>query len=267
MPDTIKVPGIGPLEKKYAYIGIAGVAGFVGYAYWRNRQSAPVEDTGEGVDTTALDDANAAASDWGYAYGDSGDGGYAYGGGSPIYQSPINGNYPTPTGGAPSSDPQWAQEAVEWLENVGVERQAASHAISTFLADLCLTGSEADYVRQAKAGLGDPPQTHHNIQICTTTPPPSTGTNAALSAPQGLHVTSTSKTSVNLAWFADAENPPYIRVYRRGVSTNIKQIPGNSTTVTITGLKANTKYYFHLRASDGTKYGPSSNEVSGTTKK
>lgn len=269
MADTVKIPGIGPLDKKYAYVGGAAVAGFVGYAYWRNRQASAAAATTAtdttATDTTALDAANAAASDPSYAYG-TGDGGYAYGGGYPIYQSPINGNYPTPTGGAPSTDPQWTQEAINWLANIGVDSQAASHAIALFMSDMCMTSQEADYVRQAKAGLGDPPQTHHNIQICSTNNPPPTGGGGPIPAPANFHVTGTSKTGVTLSWSAvPGKNVVYLL---HGDGGGISHSIGTfKTSFTYGQLKPGTKYNFHVQAvSDGVN-GAASPTVSATTKK
>lgn len=266
MADTVKIPGIGPLDKKYAYIGGAAVAGFVGYAYWRNRQAksaaaAPTDTTA--TDTTALDAANAAANDPNFAYG-TGAGGYAYGGGSPVYQSPINGWPTTPTGGAPTSDPEWAQAAIEWLANVGVDTQAASHAVSTYLANLCLTPSEADYVRQALAGLGSPPQTHHNVQICSSTPPPPTGGGTA-AAPTHLHVVSTDKSGVTVAWTGvTGTNPVYLlHVDGGGISHSVGTF---KTSYRISGLRKNTHYNFNVRSVVNSVTSPASASVSATTK-
>lgn len=268
MADTVKIPGVGPLDKKYAYVGAVGIAGFVGFAYWRNRKASAAAATTAtdttATDTTALDAANTAANDPSYAYA-TGDGGYAYGGGYPIYQSPINGNYPTPTGGAPSTDPQWTQEAINWLANIGVDSQAASHAIALFMSDMCMTSQEADYVRQAKAGLGDPPQTHHNIQICPTSPPGGGGGTGAGVAPTGLHVVSTDKSGVTLAWSSvTGSNPVYlVHVDGGGISHSAGTF---KTSYRISGLKKGTHYNFNVRAVVNSVTSPASASVSATTK-
>lgn len=260
MADTIKIPGIGPLEKKYAIIGAAGVAGFVGYAYWRNRQAAADDTTvTDTTDTSGLDTATDAASDP-YVYG-SGDGGYS--GGSPVYQSPIN-SFPTPPSGTtPTSDPEWYQNASNWLINAGVDSQAAGHALSLFLADLCMTQAEADYVRQAKGALGDPPQTHHNIQICTvTTPPPTTGGTAT--PPTGFHVQSTDKSGVSLAWTPVTGATRYI-IHIGGGSLNHSIITGSSS-YRFGALKKSTTYTFNIKSVVGGVESAASGNVSGKTK-
>lgn len=265
MPDQIKIPGIGPLDKKYAIIGAAGIAGFVGFAYWRNKQAAAVDTTAtDTTDTSALDSANAAANDYGFAYGDvGGGGGYAYGG-APIYQSPINGNYPTPTGGAPSTDPEWTQEAISWLGQIGTDTQAASHAIALYMNDQCMTAAEADLVRQAKAGLGDPPQTHHTIQICppSTTPPPTGGGG---NAPAGLHVVSTDKSGVTVAWSpVTGTNPVYLlHIDGGGISHSVGTF---KTSYRIGNLKKSTTYNLNVRAVVGSVTSAASSNVSAKTK-
>lgn len=262
MPDTVKIPGVGPVNKKYAMIGAAAAAGFVGYAYWRNRQAAAATpaDTTDTTDTSALDNANLAADDSSYAYSDGS--GYAYGG-APIYQSPISGYPTTPTGNAPTSDPEWAQAAVEWLGNVGVDTQAASHAVSTYLANLCLTGQEADYVRQALAGLGDPPQTHHTIQICSTGGDGGSSTNPPMLP--GLHVISTDKSGVTLGWTAVPSADNYhLHVEGNGISHGYTV---NGTSARIGSLAANKKYYFSGYVVVSGKKGPTTPLISGTTTK
>ncbi len=44
---TVKVPGIGQVEKKYVYIGGALVAGIVGYAYWSRARATASEDVAD----------------------------------------------------------------------------------------------------------------------------------------------------------------------------------------------------------------------------
>lgn len=269
MPDTIKVPGIGPLNKKYAYVGAAGIAGFVGYAYWRNRQAQATDTTATdttATDTTALDAANAAASDSSYAYDYSGysDGGYAYGGGAPIYSSPGGSNFPTPTGGAPTTDHDWNQAAYEALTDRGVESTAASHALSRYQADLCLTGTEADYVRQAIAAVGDTPQTHHNIQICpgdNNGQPPA----AVPTAPGGFHVTSTSTTKVCLAWTPMIGVLGY-HIKIKGPGFDHTVVTHNNGTYCVGNLHRKSTYSFYVSAYNSAGTGAPSATASAHTK-
>lgn len=252
MADTVKIPGIGPLDKKYAYIGAAGIAGFIGYAYWRNRQSLAT-DTTDTTDTTGLSDATDAANDPSLAYGDYSGyaddlGGYAYGG-APIYQSPTGGNYPSPTGGAPTTDAEWNQSAYEALTDRGVDSQAASHALSRYQADLCVTSTEADLVRQAIGAVGSPPQTHHNINICPTDPSGS-GSTTVPTAPGGFHVTSTATSKVCLAW---TEIPGVLgyHIKIKGPGFDHTVVTHNKGTYCVGNLHHKSTYQFGVAAYNG----------------
>jgi hypothetical protein len=264
MPDTIKIPGIGPTKSTYVYLGGAAIVGVVGYAYWRNRQSASAAATDpNATDTTALDSANAAAADPGTAdYSAYGDGsGDAYGG-APIYQSPWNGNVPSPTGQPPSTNQDWDQYAYELLTDRGVEGTAASAALGRYLAGLCLSDAQAEIIRQVPLS---PPQGTYHIQICAPAPGGGDGGGTKPGKVSGLHVTSHTKTTVGLQW-SPVSGATHYRVYRTGAANNIGD-SGSSTSFRVGGLRSNTTYTFHVRAWNGNVMGDASSSVKIKTSK
>lgn len=276
----VKVPGIGPVDKKWVYAGGALAAGIAGYAWWRYLRGG----SGGGGDVAEPGSEDYSAD--GGAYGEDVTGGGGYGGG-----------YGGGSGGGLSSsttDPdevitnnaQWAQRAIAALSDVGIETTVASLAIGLYLAGVELSTTQADIVRQALALVGDPPVGTHPIKVNTGTPPPNNNppdTNpppannddgalhgkkgADLAAPTGLRTwgNGPSKTTVPLEWNPVPGAVGY-RVYRSDLTYNV----GHSidTKITIQGLTPGKSYGWFVRAMgvDG-KYGPKSSTITLKTKK
>lgn len=259
MPDTVKIPGVGPVNKKYAYIGVAAVAGFVGFAYYRSRNSAATDTTAtdpNAVDTTSTDPTTYDPSYSGYSADAAG-----YMGSVPSYYPPYGSSSPISTG-APATDSAWTQATVNYLAEVGVDSQAASHALGLYMADLCMTNQEADYVRQGIAGMNQPPQSHHDIKICPTSPgDPGSGSPTK---PSNLHVTGTSKSSVSVAWTAGTGTKYYmLHIDGGGISHSVST---SRTDYTISGLKAKTTYHLTVAGITSTGTTGATSPVSATTK-
>lgn len=136
---TVKIPGIGPVEKKWVYIGGAFVVGIVGYAYW-NKSRADAAETEVSDYTTDPD----------YAM-DSGVDEYVNPGGS---QPPVEEDYIS----APTTNGEWAQKAIAVLVDTGYDPIAASLAIGRYIARQNLNQKQADMVRAASSQLGPPPE-------------------------------------------------------------------------------------------------------------
>lgn len=273
MADMIKVPGVGPVKKVYVIAGVGVLGGVLVYAYWK-RSTTPAVDVAPVADTSAYDtssdyteDSTAAGYNTVYpsAYSQSP---YGY----DIYGNPL----PAPTGagsgGVYTTNSDWATAAESALEDGGVTLSVSTLAISRVLGGLSVTADQRDLFLQAVGLLGQPPQgypTPIKLTDSGTGPPSGGGTTyppgGTLPGPQGLHVTSTTSTTIGLGWFAVPYAAKY-RVYRRGVANHIAET--TSTSAHIGSLQKGTTYYFHVRAvgHDG-QYGQSSGEIHATTKK
>ncbi len=263
MPQ-VNVPGIGPVDKKYVYAGVAVTAGIVGFAYWRARNAASEPTTSDYTSGEELATENAYASGSDYAY----DGGVSEYSGATGSQTPVNQDYNP----APSTNAEWAQRAVEALSAVGVETLAASAAIGRYIAGLTLTEAQADYIRQARALLGPLPSGDLAIKVAPTqtTPTPNDPTPTPDATPGKVTGLKTwgngpSKLTVPLTWTKVPGAHSY-RVYRKGVAYNVGTSLDNQTT--IGGLTKNTTYTFYVAAvSQSGKIGPKSAGLTVKTKK
>lgn len=275
----INIPAVGPVESKYVWIGGGLVVGIVAFAYYRTQLSpaATEEDAGYNVDESALAEEMQYASG---AYATD----YAYDGGSASYYPP--GFYTPPSTNAPQDrDPvtnnEWARDMLEVLEQVGVDSNAASLAISKYRLKECVTSTEGDIIRRGIGIVGDPPQGSFSILVCPgnpptnpppttppTTPPPVTKPppGVSLPAPTGLRKSGAAKTTITMAWNKVPGAAGY-RVYRAGVSYNIGASADEH--ITVGGLRPGTTYTFHVRAvgRDGTYSRNKSSSVKMSTAK
>lgn len=265
MAETVKIPGMGNVDKKWVYAGTAVVAGIVIYAYWSYSRRAAEEPTTSDYTGEAIDGTDYAGTDYAYD-GSVGEYTGATGSQPPVY---------TDTNPLPSTNAEWATQAVDKLTDIGYEAVTASAAIGKYLARLDLTEAQADIVRQAVALLGPPPTGDFPIKVAPVTPttptdPPTTPTGskgANLPAPTGLTTwgNGPSRLTVPLKW-NPVPGAAYYRVYRKGVAYNIGS--SEDTQITIGGLQPNTSYTFHVRAmGDDGKYGPASATKTVKTKK
>ena len=257
----IDVPGIGNVEKKYVYISAAGIAGFVGYMYWRNRQSQSTDTTA--TDTTAdTSAADSGASDTGATFDPSAYGySYDYSGSAPVYQAPINQTIPVTSGQQITTDAAWDSAAIAQASDMGADPAALSSALGRFLANLCVSNAQADLVRQAEAMLGRPPQSPNlEIKIC-----PSSGNGgSAPTAVSAFHVTQTDKSGISYGWNAVTGADYYhIHIEGNGISHGYNV---HATTTRIGSLKSKKKYYAKVHVVVGGKAGPDTPLISATTK-
>lgn len=148
---TVKIPGIGPVEKKWVYIGGAFVVGIVGYAYWNKSRADAAE--------TEVSDFTEGP---GYAM-DSGVDDYVNPGGS---QPPVEQDY----NAAPSNNIEWGQAAIEFLNDQGFEGGAI--AVGRYMTRQTLSSTQANMIRAVHGAIGPPPQGDFPITITPTTPTP-----------------------------------------------------------------------------------------------
>lgn len=217
---TVKIPGIGPVEKKWVYIGGAFVVGIVGYAYWNKSRA---------------DAAESEVSDYtegpGYAM-DSGVDEYVNPGGS---QAPVEEDYVT----APTTNPQWAQKAIAILVDTGYDPTEASLAVGRYMLRQDLSSKQANMIRAASAQLGPPPVGSYPITITPDTPPTTIG------AVTGFRVTNTERNKVRVQWDKTPNAIGYL-LYKSGQASATSH--ALDTDAFIYFLKPNTTYQFSIQA-------------------
>ena len=220
-----------PKEKRiYVYMGV-GAAVIVGYAWWRNGQTAPASSE------AAMD----AAYDDGYVtQATPGDSGFWSGGGGSGSSSADSdsGN----ASGLPlmRTNAEWAQYATEQLSAAGTDPTAVQSALGKYLDRQSLTTAEQDLVRRALAQAGPPPVGTYVVTPAIESPAPS-----QLAAPTGLKATKTTATTVDLSWNKVTGAGNY-RVYRNGVAQNVGA--SFDTTAQIGGLSPDTSHTFTVAA-------------------
>lgn len=179
MDGTVKVPGVGPVKKRWAAGGVAVLAVILGVAYYRHSRSAnaaAAAPDGQSADGTT--DPNAVDPDTGLTYAEEAAGisagdlagyGSAFGDtsgiigydaqGNPIYADQVG------YGPAPSftSNGAWAQAAEQYLvETTGANAGIVAAALGAYIDGQPLTSAQASVVQQAIAFFGQPPQAGSN---------------------------------------------------------------------------------------------------------
>lgn len=240
-----------PKEKRvYVYLGL-GAAVIVGYAWWRNGQTA-TDASEAAMDAAYSDDGYVTQATPGDFWGGSG-------GGSSSSSDSDSGN----TSGLPlmRTNAEWVQYATEQLSAAGTDPTAVQSALGKYLDRQGLTVKEQDYVRRALAAAGPPPVGTYVITPAIESPEPST-----LAAPTGLKVVKTTATTVDLSWNKVTGAGNY-RVYRNGVAQNVGA--SYDTTAQIGGLSPDTPYEFTVAAgqSGSETVGPRSAPVKARTAK
>jgi len=95
------------------------------------------------------------------------------------------------------------------------------------------------------------------------------GTTFLVNPPSTLTATVTSTSQIKLTWRDNATNETGFKIERKtgatGTYAQIATVGANVVTYTNSGLAANTKYYYRVRAYNATGNSPYSNEVYGTT--
>lgn len=185
----IKVPGVGPLDKKKVLIGGAIGAVLIAVVIIMRRRSAAAsapaapattaDTSGSAYTDPNLDPATGfdygtpqdqAALDSGGYYGGGGIGntlgnidpatGYIFGSAQDVaaLQQLYGTGAAPPPGPKPQSETQWVSNAANALNSdAGVGRAAAAEALTEWIAGQSVTAQQAQYVREALALVGDPP--------------------------------------------------------------------------------------------------------------
>lgn len=185
-PDpTVKVPAIGPVRRRWLFVGAAVIATVVGFAYWRRSQQ-PVQ----------------AVYDPALGTPDAGTGGYQ----NPAPVSPRSGPVEDEgSAGVISNDMEWGQFAIGQLTQSNWDPQFAAITIGKYLAGQPLTPEEQQVVQAAWALAGHPPSGIQIVAIpqaqpTTPTPTTPTPTTPTPTLPTRRYVMTKKFTSTNPPW-------------------------------------------------------------------
>lgn len=153
---TVDLPVAGPIKKQWLYVGLAGVAGVVGYAYWkRSQESSTVVEPGMEDYTGGLQTGGSGSTTPGLSW------------------QPIDDGSDDNDEHAPTTNAEWTQRAVSYLSQLNFDPQVVAIALGKYLSKLPLTPAEADIVRTATGAIGRPPV--GEFQIIMVPNPPAGG--------------------------------------------------------------------------------------------
>lgn len=235
---TVKLPGIGPVKKVYVYVGVGAVGVLAAYLMWRRQQDAAADvtpadaDLGEGLTTGA---------------------------GSDVYQGANAGGAATADpdiDAMPSSNVQWSQQVLDYFN--WLEPGFVSSTVGKYLARVPLSADEADFIRQAWAARGKPPEGPDNFTLSAGTNTP--GTTTMPSVPSGLNVGAVTTSSVALDW-ADSTDALSYQVFRGSSQVGTP----TSSAYTDAGLASGTSYTYTVKAVNGANISAASGAVTGKT--
>lgn len=236
---TVKLPGIGPVKKMYVYVGVGAVGVLAAYIMWRRQQAAAAAD---------VVPADASLGD-GLTTPDGGD----------VYQGAT-------AGGAPTADPnitpmpttnvEWTQQVLDYFN--WLEPGTVSSTVGKYLARVPLSSDEADFIRQAWAARGKPPEGPANFTL--TSDGNTTGSTTMPSVPAGLTVGTVTSSSVALDW-TDSSDAKSYQVFRGGAQVGTP----TSSAYTDTGLASGTSYSYTVKAVNGSNISAASSAVTAKT--
>lgn len=219
MAETVKVPAIGSVKKKWVLAGLGVSAGIVGWAWW-HKGTGSTEPAGEG---------DVTGGDLSYTP-DAYSGATGIPGGSTVTnidpESPF---------GAPGTNAEWSQRLVDLLEGVGFDRNFAASTIGKYLSGNPLTTNEALSIQTGLALLGNPPAGALPIVKSNPAvpPPPATGGTAKPSAPSTLNVKKVNNNTWQLSWSPVSGATNYeVRAVTGHTGDAVRTVSGTSYTAT-----------------------------------
>lgn len=140
--ETVELPAIGRVEKRWVWVGGALIVGIVGYAYWQRSRQRAADNT----DPLAIEPEQA-------------DTGGAYTNPRPV-NSTVDGTDPD----AITTNAQWTAKVTDRLSSLGIFDTAFIGAtLGKYLSRIPLTPDEQDLVRTAWAYVGKPPEGPDNF--------------------------------------------------------------------------------------------------------
>lgn len=246
MEGTITIPGAGPVKKQYVYLGAAGVAGFLAFAYYRRSQSAGTPPSWGDVDPGSM----------------APDGDYVNPGG--------NSNIPPQdnTGQNIKTNAQWSQAATTLLGNIGYDPKTVASALGVFFQREGLEPAQMDAVKTAVGQLGPPPENGPwPIKAKEVSNPPPSDPNVPPGPIMGLRASGNRSSALALDWDTVPGAQGY-RVEMLGVGGRFagRQHMAWGPTWTWDGLPfPNTNYAFTVAAVRNGVVGPVAHISSYTT--
>lgn len=254
---------VGPLPAG-VWIGLFGAA----WWYLQKRQKGGASNTvGSNQQTDPAGNVGPIDPATGYVYGTPEDSAAAASNGAST--GTVTGTGGSTTGGAYPDNQTWATAAINYLVGIGIDPTAANSAITQFLASQALTTQQQADVNSAIQRLGAPPSPPQpGTAPSPIVTPPSPGTVYASNPPSGLVVTSKAASSVGLKWNAATNASGYTVSYgtTSAATGGSLTVTGTATSTTISGLQANTLYYFRVQGTPA-KSGDGFASTSATTAK
>lgn len=301
LEGDVKLPVFGQVPKKKAATVGAVLALLAGIVWYRHRGTAAAANAGAGEDTSADADLSAAAGSdglesdpyppdgtigdasdpnstdpaTGATYGDE-DSGYGIpgldssGGIGGIGTGVITGSF--------TSDAQWAQAAQAYLvDNEGADAGTVGTALGAYIAGADVTEAQKEIIEAAIAFEGNPPVAGpggYPPSIRLVKGGTGGGTTTAkkpAKAPGGESTGGITQNRAVVRWTSEASATSYrVRVWEDlpgGNTRNIYDHTDKATAQTVTGLKAGTKYGWHVAAVNSAGTGPWSGNRHFTTAK
>lgn len=139
-----------------------------------------------------------------------------------------------------------------------VSGSATSYTVTGLTASTAYT-----FTVKAVDAAGNESAASNSLSVTTAAPPAADTT--APTAPGGLHVMSTTASSIELMWTASTDNVGVTGYKVYNGSTLVATASGTATSYTVTGLAASTSYTFTVYAVDAAGNQSSGSTVSGTT--
>ncbi len=184
-------------------------------------------------------------------------------------------NIPVPPSGLRITTIQSNRIIIAWIDNSNnetgfrIQRKGAAGAY----ADIGTTGANATTYTDNDEALLD--GTLYYYRVCATN---SAGDSAysnevngttALAKPTSASATAISSSRIDLTWIDNSVSETGYKIERKklfgGTYAEIAQVSANVQNYRDTGLDSNTKYYYRVRATNGTLDSDYSNEPSATT--
>jgi hypothetical protein len=233
---------VGPLPLG-AWIAIAAVIFYV--VYKRNNSSTGTA----GQQTDPAGNVGTINPATGYVYGSAEDQAASSSGSSSLGSSSDSGSGGSTVAGQYADNNAWAVAAINYLVSIGVDATSANTAITQFLASQQLTTQQQGEVNLAIQRLGAPPSPP---EPGGSTPPvvtPPSSSTYATNPPTGFTTTTKTTSTVGLKWNAAVNAKGYTVSWGTTANASSGSVTTSTTTATVTGLKANTHYYFRVQAS------------------